>query len=299
MAARLMQRAARLRLKALTLADDMKSGSFRSLYRGQGIEFSGVRDYLEGDDVRAIDWNVTARMGKPFIKIFQEERELVTFVILDCSRSMADGTRLATACETSSLIALAGDCGGCPVGAVAFAGDILFSSAPRFGAAHAMTLFSRFDSIASQKSAADDAGFSAKDGIPGSALVQALSLSARLLKKRALVFVISDFRAVQWERPLALLAAKHDVVAVRVTSPLDENLPRVARVTFVDSESGRMQSFPTSSARFRREWREDAERRSARWFDACVSHGAYPLVLSMLDDPFVALSKFFSARGDS
>jgi uncharacterized protein (DUF58 family) len=296
----------------------MKSGSFRSLYKGQGIEFSDVREYLEGDDVRAIDWNVTARMGKPFIKTFQEERELVTFVILDCSASMHDGlssdktdaSRLGIACETAALIALAGDCGGCPVGAVTFAGGIQFSCVPRFGTNHVMSLVSRFDSIArgsaAQKFSTQNGNthFSATDvtnssATQGSALPSALSLAARLLKKRALVFVVSDFRASLWERPLALLAAKHDTIAVRITTPLDTQLPRVASVAFVDSETGLAQTLPTSLPRFMREWREDAERRSARWFDSCLSRGVYPLAISVQDDPFIVLSRFFSARGDA
>jgi uncharacterized protein (DUF58 family) len=288
----IVKRAAHLRLKALTLARDMKAGSFRSLYRGQGIEFSGVREYLYGDDVRAIDRNVSARMGKPFIKMFQEERELVTFIVLDCSSSMSFSSRMVS--ETASLAALAGDCGGCPVGAVIFAGDILFSCAPRQGAV--MPLLSRFDSMCN---ADKDGRFSAMNGTIGSALPQALSGAAKLLKKRALVFVISDFRVSGWERPFSLLCAKHDVIALRVTNPLSESQPPVLRVTFIDPETGLTQTLPTSNARFRREWKADNEMRSARHIEAVVSRGGYPLEISADDDPFVSLSRFFAARGDS
>jgi uncharacterized protein (DUF58 family) len=275
----------------------MKAGSFRSLYRGQGIEFSGVREYLYGDDVRAIDRNVSARMGKPFIKMFQEERELVTFIVLDCSSSMSFSSRMVS--ETASLAALAGDCGGCPVGAVIFAGDILFSCVPRHGAV--MPLLSRFDSMCNAFPDKDGGGFSARDGSVtiGSALPQALSGAAKLLKKRALVFVISDFRVGGWERPFSLLCAKHDVIALRVTNPFSESLPPVLRVTFIDPETGLTQTLPTSNARFRREWKSDNEMRSARWLETVVSRGGYPLELSASDDPFVSLSRFFAAQGDS
>jgi uncharacterized protein (DUF58 family) len=270
----------------------MKFGSFRSLYRGQGIEFSGVREYLPGDDVRAIDWNVTARMGRPFIKQFQEDRELVVFIVLDCSRSV-QAALLPAVCETASLAVLAGNFGGCPVGAIIFSGGHLFSCAPRMGMRHAMTLLSRFDALPHRaKSVARP------DEPRGTALSQALSGAAKLLKRRALIFVLSDFRVALWEHPFGILAAKNDVIAVRVTSRLDE-LPFAARLNFTDPETGLTQSLPAGSARFRREWQGDREKRSARWFEAVASRGGYPLVMDEREDPFIALSNFFASRREA
>ena len=120
----LSQKSSYLRLAAGRLAESMKSGGFRSLYRGQGIEFSGVREYLRGDDVRSIDWNVTARMGKPFVKMFEEEHELQIFLIVDRSSSMFIGSKgkvkYETAAETAALLTLAGELNESPVGAVFF-----------------------------------------------------------------------------------------------------------------------------------------------------------------------------------
>ena len=120
----LFQKAAYLRIAARKLADSMKTGGFRSLYRGQGIEFAGVREYLRGDDVRSIDWNVTARMGKPFVKLFEEEHELEIFLIVDRSASMFTGSKgkvkYETAAEVAALLALAGEQNENPVGAVFF-----------------------------------------------------------------------------------------------------------------------------------------------------------------------------------
>jgi uncharacterized protein (DUF58 family) len=284
------RRAARIRIKALSLSRDMKSGSFRSLYRGQGIEFAGVREYLPGDDVRAIDWNVTARMGKPFIKQFQEERELAVFIALDCSRSV-ETSSFHEVRDTASLAALAGNFGGCPVGAVVFSGEHLFSCAPRRGVRHVMTLLSRFDALTSRRGAASES-------CAGTALANALYGAAKLLRSRSLVFVISDFRVAQWERPFARLAAKHDVIALRITGGLDE-LPFAARMTFTDPETGLTQSLPAHSERFRREWKKDRETREARWFESVTSQGGYPLVIREGEDPFVVLSRFFSTRGES
>ena len=120
----LIKKALYLRLMAQDIAEGMKSGNFRSLYRGQGVEFAGVRDYTRGDDIRTIDWNVTARMGRPYIKIFEEERELQIFIITDSSLSMQleNGsdrrTKYAAAAETAALVAIAAELNACPTGAV-------------------------------------------------------------------------------------------------------------------------------------------------------------------------------------
>ena len=131
----LLKRAALLRITTTSLASAMQSGAFRSLYRGQGIEFAGVREYLRGDDVRTIDWNVTARSAKPFVKMFNEERELQIFLIIDRSVSMQEGaknkSRLEMATEIAALLALAAERNSSPVGAVFFSGDIEFAIQPK------------------------------------------------------------------------------------------------------------------------------------------------------------------------
>ena len=122
----LIKRAAVLRITTTSLASAMQNGTFRSLYHGQGIEFAGVREYLRGDDVRTIDWNVTARSGKPFVKLFDEERELQIFLIVDRSLSMQEGTknktRLESATEIAALLTLSAERNANPVGAVLFSG---------------------------------------------------------------------------------------------------------------------------------------------------------------------------------
>ncbi len=291
--ASLIRRAASLRLAARQLAEGMKSGSFRSSYRGQGIEFSGVREYLRGDDIRAIDWNVTARMGRPFVKLFEEERELIVFLILDRSLSMqtaassSQGTvcpsRLEAASEACALIAFACEHLRSPVGAVLFDRDVTFACAPRAGAEQTMLLLSRFDELP-------------RAGVRGSALGNAITGAAHMLKKRSLVCIFSDFRAAGWEQPLALLAGRHDVFAVRVAAPADEELPRAGLVPFEDPETQTALFLPTLSPAFRRAWKEDAKNRQSRWHDACVRRGALALALSVSEDPVRALNRFFQEK---
>lgn len=280
------QRAHLLHLTALSLANGMKNGSFRSLYRGQGIEFSGVREYLRGDDVRAIDWNVTARMGKPYVKVFEEERELDVFIVVDKSLSMNTGSsrqsRLDAAMDCASLIAMASLHNSSPVGSVIFDGKIEFSCAPRAGKNQALHLLSEFEKREKQ--------------VIGSALESALRGAEKLLRKRTLVFVISDFRASGWPVPFSHLCQKNDVIAVKITDPLDEHIPSLGAVPFKDPETGYECVLPTSSQKFARAWREDSEKRDEVWKRECLRNGGFPISISTVQDPAAELIKFFSAR---
>ncbi len=284
------KRASLLHFSSLSIAEGMKSGSFKSLYRGLGIEFSGVREYLFGDDVRAIDWNVSARFHKPFVKVFEEERELEIFIVADSSLSMnafgGNSSRVQTAMECASLLTLASLYNASPVGAVIFGGKVNFFCAPKPGKNHAFFLLSKFDS------AEENIGAE----ISGTALDEALTGAAKLLKKRSLVFVISDFRAAEWEEPFARLCQKNDVVALRISDSADEKIPAVGSVRFSDPESETSMVLPTSGQKFARLWREENERRNEKWFKECVRRGGIPLVVDTKQDPAAVLVNFFSGR---
>ena len=282
----LLRRAALLRITTVSLASAMQNGAFRSLYRGQGIEFAGVREYLRGDDVRAIDWNVTARLSKPFVKVFNEERELQILLIIDRSVSMQEGSknksRLETASEIAALLALSAERNSNPVGAVFFSGDIEFAVPPKNSQNQTLLLLSRLDEPPATSR--------------GTALAESLNGAGKLLKKRSLVFVLSDFRAGGWEEAFARLASRHDVVAARITDSIDSSLPEVGTVVIRDPESGARRLFPTMSKTFRSEWREDAVMRSKRWTDAVLRRGGIPLSISTSEDALSALLAFFSQR---
>jgi uncharacterized protein (DUF58 family) len=288
----LVRRAANLRLTASTLADSLRSGTFRSRYRSQGIEFSGVREYLHGDDVRGIDWNVTARMGKPYVKLFEEERELAVFLVVDCSASMMTGAvygeRQLCALESAALLALAAEQCGSPVGAVLFDGAIRFSAAPKLGNDHVMLLVTRFEEVA----AADHEPSSGR----GTVLDIALTGAARLLRKQTLIFIISDFRQSGWETPLAVLTAKHDIVALRVLDNFDVDIPPLGLMPFIDPENGIKQRLPTMQPAFRRAWQEAHKLRVQKWMSDCTRHGAFPLLLPVGGDPVRVLANFFASR---
>ncbi|MCR5219074.1 DUF58 domain-containing protein [Treponema sp.] len=284
---KLSKKAYLLHLSSLSLADGIRQGKFRSLFHGQGIEFRGVRDYLPGDDIRAIDWNVTARMAKPYVKVFEEDRDLDVFIIVDKSLSMETGSRIKSrldiATECASLIALASYQNSSPVGAVTFDGKIEFSCAPKAGKDHLMLLLSEFEKNNSKK-------------LQGSSLETALAGAIKLLRKRTLVIVISDFRAAGWTDAFAQLCTKNDVVAIRVTDPTDDELPSVGSILFTDPETDYSVVLPSSSRDFARAWKSDNIRRVDIWKKECLRHGGYPLCVSTDDDPARTLVRFFTAR---
>ncbi len=281
-----VRRAKYLRLAAVNVSDGMRSGAFRSMFRARGIEFAGVREYLQGDDVRSIDWNVTSRMGKPFVKMFDEERELTVFLVVDRSLSMRTGaaarSRLSQASEAAALLAFAAEQNASPLGAVFFHGEITFTVAPKPGRDQVMTVLKHLDGEDSR--------------VPGSVLANALAGAGQLLRSRSLVIVISDFRSAGYENRLARLALRHDVVAVRITDPADEQLPSSGYVPFFDPESGEHISLPTGSRAFRRSWQQSGREHAERWMLLCLRRGAYPLELSTKDDAAAVLTRFFSSR---
>ena len=279
----LSKKASYLRFSAKTLVENLKLGSFRSLYKGQGVEFSGVREYLRGDDVRAIDWNVTARMGRPYVKVFDEEHELQIFLVVDRSASMFCGVngivKYETVAETAALLALVAESSASPIGAVFFDGEIHFSCKPASGKERTMLLLSKLDKVEKIKE--------------GSVLANAIQGATKLLKNRSLVFVISDFRSAGWEEPFKLLSQKNDVVALRITDTFDFELPDMGSVPFVDSETGISCVLPTSTEGLKSAWKEDFKYRTQKWKDFCIRHGASPLSISTEEDVVRVLSSFF------
>lgn len=283
----LSKKASVLRISSGVLADSLKSGGFKSLYRGQGIEFSGVREYLRGDDVRSIDWNVTARMGKPFVKLFEEERELQMFLIVDRSASMFTGSKgrvkYEAAAETAAALAVAAEINDSPVGAVFFDGEIHFSCVPESGRTQTMLLLSRLDEAECRAN--------------GSVLGNAIAGAVKMLRKHSLVFIISDFRSSGWEEPFKLLAQKNDVAAIRITDPSEIELPEIGAIPFTDVETGKRVVMATNNASFKSAWRENFRYRTERLNDFCIRNGAGFVSISTEEDCIRMLSRFFATKG--
>jgi len=284
----LLKKASYLRIVAKDLADIMKTGNFSSLYKGQGVEFAGVRDYIRGDDIRAIDWNVTARMGHPYIKIFDEERELQIFIIIDTSESMQletgdNRSKYSAAAEAAALITMAAEINNCPIGSVFFDGEIQFSCKPRQDKENTMMILNHLDKLCEKQT-------------KGSALGSALNGAGKLLKKRSMVFVFSDFRTNDWEKPMIALAHKNNVIAFRMQDSYQYELPSIGTVIFEDVESDLKMELPTSSEAFKKAWKTYNNQHQNRWQDFCIQHGIIPVTMDSKADPLQILNAALSKK---
>jgi uncharacterized protein (DUF58 family) len=238
-----------IELRTRALVNTLFTGDYRSVFRGQGIEFAEVRAYQHGDDFRSIDWNVSARMGHPFVKTFMEERELTLLLLVDQSGSQHFGrphTKAGLSVEVAAVLALAAARHNDRVGALLFADRVEFVVRPAKGRPHALRIIR--DLVAFQPRGR------------GTNLAEALRYAARLLRHRAIVVVLSDFRAEGWEEPLGQLAARHDVVAITVDEPRELAVPDAGWVDLEDAETGRRMLVDTSHAPTRDRLRAAGER---------------------------------------
>ncbi|HEY8490158.1 MAG TPA: DUF58 domain-containing protein [Dehalococcoidia bacterium] len=227
-AAELVRRVRLLELRTRRLMTTHFLGGYQSVFRGRGIEFSEVREYGPGDDARIIDWNVTARMGRPYVKKFQEERELNVLLAVDVSGSSRFGSqaqsKVELATEVAALLALAAVRNNDRAGLITFTDRVEHFVPPGKGSQHALR-------IIRDLLAAEPAG-------RGTDLTAPLRYVSRVARRRSVVFILSDFLAAGYEAPLRTLARRHDVIAVRLTDPREAELPPVGPVELVDAETG-------------------------------------------------------------
>ena len=241
----LLAQVRRLTIKSRRAVEEVFSGAYRSAFRGQGLEFAEVREYVPGDDIRAIDWNVTARAGRPFLKRFDEERELTVIVALDLSGSQEFGsrgrTKRETAAEAGALIALAAARNRDRVGLLLFTDRIELYLPPAKSRARALRLVR-------EMLAFEPAG-------TGTDLAHALSFLGRVARRHAIVFVVSDWLAPAFDRPLSYLARRHELVAIEVGDPLEAEIPSSGILAARDLETGRTVWIDLGSRRSKAEWR--------------------------------------------
>jgi uncharacterized protein (DUF58 family) len=300
----LRERIRRLAFASPALSRAFARGDFRSVFRGRGIEFDSLREYYPEDDARTIDWSATARSGRPYVRTYREDRSLTVFLLVDVSASMEQGSlemsKLDMAILVSSLVAYAAQLRGLPVGCLLFAEGVLGSLAPRRGKAHALAVASSAAVYASRaRQWRSSRGFSAEAlvGRRGSDLGLALDTVSRSLKRRSLVLVLSDFRAEAWERSLAELGMRHDIVACRVSDASDFASPRAGAFYAADPESREAAWLPLGSRGFRSKWRSSGEERRRLCLEACARARASVLEIDTADDPALKLLEFFERRG--
>jgi uncharacterized protein (DUF58 family) len=253
------------------LANEQLSGTYRSSFKGQGIVFREVRPYQAGDDVRTIDWNVSARQQETFVKVFVEEREMTVMLAVDLSASERFGTQRApkarVASEVAALLAFSAIRNSDRIGLILSTSKVEKVVPPKKGEKHVMRVVREilgFEAPRPASMATETTGRATTLG-PATDLKAALESLVRVARRRSVAFVISDFFTTGYERALALAAAKHDVIPVVLTDRRDMELPDVGLATFEDLESGEMIVVDTSDAAVRAHYKRSMEQiRTAR-----------------------------------
>ena len=234
----------RIEITTSKLATDFLSGQYESVFKGRGIEFDEVREYMPGDEIRSIDWNVTARMGSPFIKKYVEERQLTVMLLLDASSSSSFGTtkrfKKELAAEVSAVLAFAAIQHNDRIGLIIFTDRIEKFVPPRKGLHHVLRVVREALAFAPKGKGTDIAG--------------ALRYLDNVTTRRAVTFVISDFLAKDFKKPLSIANKKHDIVAITITDPREGQLPNAGIIELVDAETGRPYMIDTASAKVREKY---------------------------------------------
>ncbi|HKX66338.1 MAG TPA: DUF58 domain-containing protein [Intrasporangium sp.] len=251
----------RLEWRVVRRLDGLLQGDYRSLFRGMGLDFTDLREYEPGDDLRHIEWNVTARLDTPYVREYVEDREITTWLLLDVSPSMAFGPvarqKGLIVAEVATTIAHVLSRGGSRVGAVLFDIGVRTVIPPASGRNQVLRI-----AKAALDHREEGAGTgSATDAGTGSVtdLGALFRATAGLARRRSLVIVVSDFISAEgWERPLALLARRHEVVGLQVSDPRESELPDVGSIYVEDAETGEQIFVDTSDAGFRQRLREAA-----------------------------------------
>jgi len=281
----LLKKIRKIEIYTSKLVNDQLAGQYQSVFKGRGMAFSEVRQYLPGDDVRLIDWNVSARMNEPFVKLFVEEREMTVMLLVDMSASGLFGSlaqsKREVAAEVAALVAFSAIKNNDRVGLIIFTEDVERFVPPKKGKKHVLRVISEILTY-EPRSVRTNLG-------------AALEYLGRIARRRSVAFLVSDFLADGWQHALRVAATKHDLVPVVIGDPMEDALPQWGIVTFEDFETGEVYEFDTSGPEGRayvadvRRQRVDREQMFRRM--------SVDFVNVRTDRPYVdALVAFFRAR---
>ena len=270
--------------------NDVLAGEYHSVFKGQGMEFDEVRSYQPGDDIRTIDWNVTARTGHPHVKRYVEEREITVFFLVDLSKSGGFGSREKLkndiSAEFCALLAFSAIKNNDKVGLIVFTDTIELFIPPAKGTSHVLRLIREllfFEPEKTRKNAGTDISL-------------ALNYLGRVLHKRGVVFLVSDFLDQHYEKPLKVLARRHDLIAVTVSDPRELNLPDVGLLEIQDAETGETAVIDTGNKTVRSRYKHLAEEKNRELSDLFQSTGIDHIKLFTDRDYLLDLVKFFRKR---
>jgi uncharacterized protein (DUF58 family) len=283
----MMARVRKLELRARRLVRESFSGEYLSSFRGQGLDFDDFREYQHGDEVRFIDWNVTARMNEPYIRKFREERELSVILAVDVSGSTDFGShhlsKRELSAEIAAVLGFSALQNGDKVGLLIFAGEPLMFIPAAKGTRHLLRMIREI--------------LMARPAKHGTSIEEACNALVKTLKRKALIFMISDFQAEVIDKPLGKLARKHETVALRVIDPVERNLPRVGKVVLLDPESGIEMTVNTNNQNLGKAYEQMMIRQSEGVASIFRKHGIDSAILPTDSDALPALHQLLKRRG--
>ena len=282
----ILKKVRRVEITTRGLVNEVFSGEYHSVFKGRGMNFAEVREYQYGDDIRSIDWNVTARTGNPFVKVFEEERELTVMLVVDVSASGDFGTRERmkgeVAVEICALLAFSAIKNNDKVGLIIFSDRIEKFVPPRKGRAHVLRVLREL--------------FYHKPEGRGTDIAGALEYLTRVVRRRAVAFLVSDFMSDGFEKPLAVAGRRHDLIAVRLSDQREASLPPLGFVEFEDAETGELFMVNTSDARFRAEF-EDRAAKAREGLQRTFRRSRVDVIDIQTDESYVQpLMRFFKER---
>jgi uncharacterized protein (DUF58 family) len=282
----LLRKIRRIEVRARRLVDQLFLGKYHSVFRGRGLEFSEVREYQPGDDVRIIDWNVTARMGTPYVKKFVEERELTIYLLVDMSASegfsTAPQTKAELAAEIAALLALAAVHNNDRVGLIAFTEQVERFLPPRKGSQHVLRLIRELLYLSPARRGTD--------------IAAALGFLSRVARRRSVAFLFSDFLVGGYEAALRVAARRHDIIAISLSDPRETELPNAGLLELEDPETGERIVVDSGNAWVRQRYAEAGQRRREERHRLLSAVGVDEVPI-LTDRPYVqSLMAFFQAR---
>lgn len=279
----------RLEWTVIRRLDGYLQGDYRTIFRGYGLDLADIREYVHGDDVRHIDWNVTARMDTPYVREYLEDREITAHFLLDVSPSVDFGT--ATALKRDRLIDFVAVLArlltrqGNKIGALIYGGHVDRVIPARTGRIQVLRLIDELERHPRLREA------------PATSLTELLDTAARSIRRRSLVFVVSDFFTTPgWEPSLTRLARHHEVIGVRLSDPREKELPHIGMIVMKDAETGEHVWVDTSDRRFRARFADAVRRREERLASAFRRSGVDALELTTEDDLVRAIVRFAAER---
>lgn len=283
----ILKKVRKIEIKTRRLSDHIFGGEYHSSFKGRGMTFSEVRQYQFGDDVRAIDWNVTARYNEPYIKVFEEERELTMMLLVDISGSELFGTstqfKKETVTEIAATLAFSATQNNDKVGLILFSDGIELFIPPKKGKSHVLRIIRELIEFKPKSTKTN--------------IAVALKFLSSVMKKKAIVFMLSDFMDDNYEKTLKIAAKKHDLTGIRVYDKHDEEIPNLGMVPMLDSETGNVQLINTSANSVRTNYIENASRLSTYFTDMFKRSGA-GTINTRVDESYVKkLLGYFKYKG--